>query len=162
LPKSCAGGGNRARKAAGGAAKQEGPMFKRIDHVELVTDRPERIEAFYTDVLGFRVKARDRIETSSRGAPMNLAYLELGGSVVEIISYEDAAHQGASGASAVAAEHRGWRMIALEVENMQRAIDYLRDRGVAVAWGPRVRDTYARAEIRDPDGNPIELREWFR
>jgi glyoxylase I family protein len=135
-------------------------MFKRIDHVELVTDRPERIEAFYTDVLGFRVKARDRIETSSRGAPMDLAYLELGGSVVEIISYQGAAPEDASGAPA--AERRGWRMIALEVENMQRAIDYLRDRGVALAWGPRVRDRYARAEIRDPDGNPIELREWFR
>jgi hypothetical protein len=22
--------------------------------------------------------------------------------------------------------------------------------------------TYARAEIRDPDGNPIELRQWIR
>ena len=22
--------------------------------------------------------------------------------------------------------------------------------------------TYARAEIRDPDGNPIELRQWLR
>ncbi|HZU89254.1 MAG TPA: VOC family protein [Stellaceae bacterium] len=137
-------------------------MFKRIDHVELVTDRPERIEAFYTDVLGFRVKARDRIETSSRGAPMNLAYLELGGSVVEIISYEGAAYESTSAAPAAAAERRGWRMIALEVENMQRAIDHLRGKGVAVAWGPRVRESYARAEIRDPDGNPIELREWFR
>jgi hypothetical protein len=24
------------------------------------------------------------------------------------------------------------------------------------------RPDYARAEIRDPDGNPIELRQWFR
>ena len=28
-------------------------MFKRIDHVEIVTDQPERTEVFYTDVLGF-------------------------------------------------------------------------------------------------------------
>lgn len=132
-------------------------MFKRIDHVELVTDQPERMVAFYTDVLGFRVKARDHIETSGRGVPMNLAYLELGGSVVEIISYE-----GAMTAPAPKIDHLGYRMIALEVENMQRASDYLRDKGVAIAWGPRVRETSARAEIRDPDGNPIELREWFR
>jgi len=25
-----------------------------------------------------------------------------------------------------------------------------------------VRDTYARAEIRDPNGYGIELRQWFR
>ena len=37
-------------------------MFKRIDHVEIVTDKPEETEAFYTEVLGFRVRARDRIE----------------------------------------------------------------------------------------------------
>ena len=37
-------------------------MFKRIDHVEIVTDQPERTVVFYTDVLGFTVKARDRIE----------------------------------------------------------------------------------------------------
>jgi catechol 2,3-dioxygenase-like lactoylglutathione lyase family enzyme len=36
-------------------------MFKRIDHIEIVTDRPEETERFYTEILGFRVKARDRI-----------------------------------------------------------------------------------------------------
>lgn len=132
-------------------------MFKRIDHVELVTDQPERMVAFYTDILGFRVKARDHIDKSGRGVPMNLAYLELGGSVVEIISYE-----GATTAPAPKTDHLGYRMIALEVENMQRASEYLRECGVVIAWGPRVRETSARAEIRDPDGNPIELREWFR
>jgi hypothetical protein len=33
---------------------------------------------------------------------------------------------------------------------------------VQVVWGPITRPTYARAEIRDPDGNPIELRHWVR
>ena len=35
-------------------------MFKRIDHVEIVTDQPEETIKFYTEVLGFRVKSRDR------------------------------------------------------------------------------------------------------
>jgi catechol 2,3-dioxygenase-like lactoylglutathione lyase family enzyme len=39
-------------------------VFKRIDHVEIVTDQLDRTESFYTDMLGFRVKARDRIERS--------------------------------------------------------------------------------------------------
>jgi catechol 2,3-dioxygenase-like lactoylglutathione lyase family enzyme len=43
-------------------------MFKRIDHVEIVTDQPDRTVQFYTEVLGFTVKARDRIERSGLGA----------------------------------------------------------------------------------------------
>ncbi len=50
-------------------------MFKRIDHVEIVTDQPERTVAFYTDILGFTVKQRDRIERSGLGVPIDLVYL---------------------------------------------------------------------------------------
>jgi catechol 2,3-dioxygenase-like lactoylglutathione lyase family enzyme len=42
-------------------------MFKRIDHVEIVTDQLDRTVQFYTEVLGFTVKARDRIEHSGLG-----------------------------------------------------------------------------------------------
>ncbi len=132
-------------------------MFKRIDHVEIVTDQPDETERFYTEVLGFKVKSRDRIERSGRGVPMNLAYLDLGGTTVELISYEGAAVD-----PAPRTEHLGYRMIALEVEDMQQAADYLNEKGVAIVWGPRVRETYARAEICDPNGYHIELRQWFR
>ena len=44
-------------------------MFKRIDHVEIVTDQLDRTMQFYTEVLGFTVKARDRIERSGLGVP---------------------------------------------------------------------------------------------
>ena len=30
-------------------------MFKRIDHVEIVTDKPKETERFYPEVLGFRL-----------------------------------------------------------------------------------------------------------
>jgi len=53
-------------------------------------------------------------------------------------------------------------MMALEVEDMQKAVQYLKTKGIDVVWGPRVRETYARAEIRDPNGYHIELRQWFR
>ena len=53
-------------------------------------------------------------------------------------------------------------MIALEVEDMQETADYLRTKGVEIVWGPRVRETYSRAEICDPNGFHIELRQWFR
>ena len=103
-------------------------MFKRIDHVEIVTDRLDRTVEFYTDVLGFAVRARDRIERSGLGTPIDLVYLELGGTT----------------------------------DDMQETVEYLKTKGVDIVWGPRLRETYARAEICDPGGNHIELRQWFR
>jgi catechol 2,3-dioxygenase-like lactoylglutathione lyase family enzyme len=132
-------------------------MFKRIDHVEIVTDQLDQTVQFYTEVLGFTVKARDRIERSSLRVPINLVYLDLGGTVVALISYE-----GASIDPAPRAEHLGYRMIALEVDDMEKTADYLRTKGVDIVWGPRVRGTYSRAEICDPNGYHIELRQWFR
>ena len=132
-------------------------MFKRIDHVEIVTDQPGRTESFYTDVLGFKLKARDRIERPGLGVPIDLVYLELGGTVVELISYD-----GAPVDPAPQGDHLGYRMIAIEVDDMQQAADYLKERGVDIVWGPRVAETYARAEICDPNGYHIELRQWFR
>ena len=34
-------------------------------------------------------------------------------------------------------EHLGYRMIALEVDDMQKTTDYLRTKGVDIVWGPR-------------------------
>jgi hypothetical protein len=107
--------------------------------------------------LGFTVKARDRIEHSGLGVPIDLVYLDLGGTVVELISYE-----GVNVDPAPEKEHLGYRMIALEVDDMQKTTDYLRTKGVDIVWGPRVRETYSRAEICDPNGCHIELRQWFR
>jgi glyoxylase I family protein len=130
-------------------------VFKRIDHIELVTDQPERAVRFYTGVLGFKIRARDRILGSPQGA-LDLVYLDLGGTTVELISYPDAAPE-----PAPRAEHLGYRMMALEVEDMRKALDQLRANGIAPSWGPKTRERYVRAEIRDPDGNSIELRQWL-
>jgi glyoxylase I family protein len=132
-------------------------MFKRIDHVEIVTDQLDRTVEFYTDVLGFTVGARDRIERSGPGTPIDLVYLELGGTTVELISYE-----GVMVEPAPQNEHLGYRMIALEVDDMQETVEYLKTKEIDIVWGPRFRETYARAEICDPGGNHIELRQWFR
>jgi catechol 2,3-dioxygenase-like lactoylglutathione lyase family enzyme len=58
-------------------------------------------------------------------------------------------------------EHLGYRMIALEVDDMQKAVEYLKTKGTEIVWGPKVREKYVRAEIRDPNGFNIELRQWF-
>lgn len=132
-------------------------MFKRIDHIELLTAAPQRIVDFYTGVLGFRVREQARIPDTPSG-PLELVYLELGGTTIEVMCYREA-----KAIPARSVEQRlGWQCLALEVDDMDATLRGLGDQGVDVAWGPIKRADYARAEIRDPDGNPIELRQWFR
>lgn len=131
-------------------------MFKRIDHIELLTTAPERAVAFYVDVLGFRERERMRIPETPSG-PLDLVYLDLGGTTLEVMCYPEAGSIPARKAE----QQLGWQCLALEVEDMDGALDALRERGVEAAWGPVKRPAYARAEIRDPDGNPIELRQWY-
>ena len=130
-------------------------LFKRIDHIEIVTDRLEPSVAFYTEVLGFTVGARDRIERPD-GSVLTIVYLGLGGTTVELISYE-----GTPVAPQPQLEHLGYRMMAIEVEDMKEALAYLATKGIEAVWGPVFRASYARAEVRDPNGYHIELRHWF-
>ena len=131
-------------------------MFKRIDHIELLTAHPDRALAFYGEVLGFRERERTRVQTPA--GPLDLVYLELGGTTIEVMCYPEA-----RAIPARSAEQRlGWQCLALEVEDMDGALSALKGKGVDAAWGPVKRPDYARAEIRDPDGNPIELRQWYR
>jgi hypothetical protein len=81
-------------------------------------------------VLGFTVKALDRIESSGLGVPINLVYLDLGGTVVELISYEGAAVD-----PAPQTEHLGYRMIALEVDDSDPTCQFW-DRIGVIPYGP--------------------------
>ena len=133
-------------------------LFKRIDHIELLTAAPERAVAFYIGVLGFRERERMRIPQTPQG-PLDLVYLQLGDTTLEVMCYPEAKPPIAPRS----AEARlGWQCLALEVEDIDAALSALKAEGVEPAWGPMKRPDYARAEIRDPDGNPIELRQWYR
>ena len=109
-----------------------------------------------TDVLRFKVKSRERVESPGLGVTMDIVYLDLNGTVVEFISYD-----GASAGPVPEKEHLGYRMMALEVDDMSKTADYLDTKRVKIAWGPKVGPTETRAEICDPNGNRIELRQWF-
>jgi catechol 2,3-dioxygenase-like lactoylglutathione lyase family enzyme len=64
-------------------------LFKRIDHIELLTAAPERAVAFYTGVLGFRERERMRIPQTPKG-PLDLVYLQLGDTTLEVMCYPEA------------------------------------------------------------------------
>jgi catechol 2,3-dioxygenase-like lactoylglutathione lyase family enzyme len=132
-------------------------MFKRIDHIELLTEVPERTIAFYIDVLGFREGKRMRIPETPSG-PLDLVYLELGDTTLEVMCFPEVN----SIPPRSTKQRLGWQCLALEVEDMDSALTVLNQKGVKTAFGPVKQPDYARAEIRDPDGNPIELRQWYR
>ena len=125
-------------------------MFKRIDHVEILPGDFEKSLAFYQEVLEFRLVSRMPVQA---GPLTEIAYVQLGDTVIEFLRMENPAP--APGSATV-----GYCAIALEVESMAAATSYLLQRGVAVTWGPIDIGDAIRAEITDPDGLTIELREW--
>jgi len=123
-------------------------MFKRIDHVEIVPSSLERTLRFYTDLLGFEVAERHRVEAP----PLREAvFIRLNDSVIELLDIEDPAPPSAHPWQV------GYRLIAIEVKDMKEALASLEDKGVKIAWGPVSIGGSKLAEIRDPDGLPIQL-----
>ncbi len=125
-------------------------MFKRIDHVEVIPSDYARTMAFYQEVLEFRLVSQMSIEMP----PLKgIAYLQLGDTVIEVLHVSQPA-------PAPARMSVGYCAMALEVDSMDAATAYLKERGIAVTWGPTDLGDSIRAEITDPDGLTIELREW--
>jgi glyoxylase I family protein len=132
-------------------------MFKKLDHVEIITDDMEGSLNFYSNVLGLKTKTTQRVEQSILGVPMDIVMLEVGDGCVELISYD-----GARPGDRPEGENLGIRMMALEVDDMDETLAYLNEHGIEPTWGPRIQEGwYARAEITDPHGNRIELRHWY-
>ena len=126
-------------------------MFKKIDHIELIPRDLEKTLIFYTDILGFKVKERQKVDAHPL---QEIVYVDLNGSVIELMKVKNAAHVPQD------SWQTGYRLIAIEVENMDEAVKYLKERGVEISWGPINLGTSKRAEIKDPDGFLIELRQW--
>jgi catechol 2,3-dioxygenase-like lactoylglutathione lyase family enzyme len=111
----------------------------------------EKTIDFYANIVGFRIKSRNEVKMP----PMReVIYLELGDTVIEIISADD------PNPKSKTPWEVGYRGIALEVDDMARAVDYLKGKGVAIAREPLDLGDSFRGEIRDPDGLIIELRQW--
>jgi len=84
-------------------------IFKRVDHVEIVPRNAEKTIDFYVNILGFRIKNRSEVKMP----PMReVIYLELGDTVIEIISVDDPKSKSETPWEV------GYRGIALEVDDM--------------------------------------------
>jgi catechol 2,3-dioxygenase-like lactoylglutathione lyase family enzyme len=126
-------------------------MFKRIDHVEIIPGDVEQTIDFYVNILGFKIKSRQEL---NRPPMKEIVYLELGDTVIELISAENPPPKSDEPWQI---QYRG---IALEVEDMDKAVVYLTSKGVKITIPPVDLGDSFRGEIRDPDGLLIELRQW--
>ena len=128
-------------------------MFRRIDHTEIIPENLESTISFYTDILGFTVKERKKVD---RPPMYEIVYLQLGDTVMEIIGVAEPAP--------VSQEpwRIGFKSIALEVGNMASTIEYLKSKGVKITREPVNLGNSLRAEFEDINGLSIELREWFK
>lgn len=126
-------------------------MFKRIDHVEIIPLDVEKTISFYTNVLGFKIKERRKVQMP----PLEeVIYLTLNDTMIEILSVK-----GVTPASAKPWQ-AGYRMLAIEVEDMDKAVEYLKSKGVEISRPPVNLGKSKRGEIKDPNGLSIELRQW--
>ncbi len=125
-------------------------MFKRIDHAEIVPADFEETISFYTQILGFRIRERRRVDSP----PLEeIVFLELGDTVIEVFSV-------ASPAPASTEPWQvGYKRICLEVDNMEGAVEYLKSKGVKITLGPVKSGTAMRASFDDPGGLSVELRQ---
>ncbi len=128
-------------------------MFKRIDHVEIISGDAEKTVKFFTDILGFSVKERMKLNFPP---VKELIFIRLGDTVIEVISVDNPAK--------ISPEpwQVGYKRIAIEVENMDEAVKYLKGKGVKFPFEPRKLADSIRGEIEGPEGLSIELREWFK
>ena len=121
-------------------------MFKRIDHMALHVKDLERSVAFYESHFGFK----NYFQQSVAGG-MQIAYLKLGDTVLELTHHSDGSMRGFH--------------VCLETERLDEAVAALQNAGVEMVRS--LHDTAAREPkeagwrrvvFRGPDGEQIELR----
>ncbi len=127
-------------------------MFRRIDHVEIVPSNAERSIEFYTKTIGFKIV--QSIEVNQ--PPLRrVIFMTLGDTMLELLDVANPAPVDTS------PWRVGYRSMALEVDDMEKALADLRRVGKVPTWGPMNLGDSIRAEVPDPDGLQIELRQWL-
>ena len=123
-------------------------MFRRIHHVEIVPSDFEKTINFYTQIIGFSVDNRFSV---NKPPLEEIAFLRLGDTLLEVFSItEPQPVQGGTW-------RVGCRRIALEVNDMEKTIAYLKANGISRIQEPIISGTSIRAEFEDPDGISIEM-----
>jgi catechol 2,3-dioxygenase-like lactoylglutathione lyase family enzyme len=118
----------------------------RVHHIAIYTRDLPRLEAFYTQVLGFPVVRR-------WDAP-GIVFADAGGLWLEL-TRQDAPDDGSRPRELD--QGIGINHLALQVDDVDRAFQALVDQGVRVLTAPADYENVRVAFLADPDGNVLEL-----
>ena len=131
-------------------------MIERVDHLEIWARDLDETVAFYTNVLGFE-RSRRTLARRPDGTEQEIACVVLGDFMIEFLKASALAAQ-----AEVAHDALGAKTFALRVDDMEATSAALKARGVVFSREPRPGTSFdgLRAEILDPNGLSIELREW--
>ncbi len=128
-----------------------------VDHVEVWAKDLQQSVAFYTEVLGF-TQLRSTVAKRPGGGEHAQVCVTLGEMMIELIAAPPhrAGEQTDPGAMGVKA-------FALTVDDMAGTAAWLKEQGVQFVQEPKPGSSFNgwRAEILDPNGIGIELREWI-
>lgn len=120
----------------------------RAHHVAIYTRDLARLEAFYTQVLGFPVVRR----WDSAG----IVFVDAGGLWLEL-TRQDAPDDGSR--PRALDQGVGINHLALQVGDVERSFQKLVEQGVRVLSAPVDYESVRVAFLADPDGNVLELIE---
>ncbi len=126
-------------------------QLNKIHHIAIICSDYERSKTFYTDVLGFTIQAETY--RAARGSwKLDLALN--GQYIIELFSFPDPPLRVSS------PEARGLRHLAFEVDDVEKAVAALLEKGV-VPEPVRVDEFTGKkfTFFADPDGLPLELYE---
>jgi glyoxylase I family protein len=126
-------------------------QVKNIHHIAVICSNYEASKNFYTKILGFNIHAEHfRAERQSYKLDLKLG----GRYVIELFSFPDPPNRPSR------PEAAGLRHLAFEVGDIEAAIQWLNQNGVATE--PVRTDEYTGKRFTffaDPDGLPLELYE---
>jgi len=135
---------NRTAKAY--ASRKEPIMFKRIDHVAIHVSDLERSVKFYERHFGFK-----HYFQHAAGSGLQIAYLKLGDTVLELTHHSDGAMRGFH--------------FCLETDSFNETVERLQQDGVKLVRAPHEtaareprENGWRRVVFAGPDGEQIELR----
>jgi lactoylglutathione lyase len=120
----------------------------RAHHIAIYTRDLARLEAFYTQVLGFPVVRR-------WDAP-GIVFVDAGGLWIEL-TRQDAPEDGTY--PRALDQGVGLNHLALQVDNVDAAFQALAGKGVRALAAPSNYENVRVAFLADPDGNVLELIE---
>lgn len=126
----------------------ESPLrVKTLDHVTLVVKDLERSRRFYCDALGMEQVARPAFDFDGR-------WFLAGTTMIHLILEHDRSGPAGQGAAPTSRGHH----FAFEVDDAHTAARQLKEFGLPLVHGPKVRpDGAVQVFLHDPDGHLVEL-----